>query len=69
MSHKQIELEFKQSLDTTDYGLIVGVTGCSKGIWVPEGMDDQDIPEGIVDMCIQKFGIDPNGSDESAVIQ
>jgi hypothetical protein len=37
-----------------------------KGIWVPEGMDHQDIPESIVDMCIQKFGIDPNGdSDQS----
>ena len=66
MSHKQITLEFKTSLEATDYGLIVGNDGMLKGIWVPEGMDGLDIPEGIVDICIQKFGIDPNGdSDQS----
>jgi len=69
MSHKQIELEFKQSLDTSDYGLIVGCDGMLKGIWVPETMQGLDIPEGIVDMCVQKFGIDPNGRGEQAVIQ
>ena len=47
MSHKQIELEFKQSLDTTDYGLIVGCDGMLKGIWVPEGMEEQDIPKAL----------------------
>ena len=69
MSHKQITLEFKKSLETTDYGLIVGCDGMLKGIWVPEGMDGLDIPEGIVDMCIERFGIDPNGSGEQAVMQ
>ena len=69
MSHKQIELEFKQSLDTSDYGLIAGCDGMLKGIWVPETMQGLDIPEGIVDMCVQKFGIDPNGHGEQAVIQ
>ena len=69
MSHKQITLEFKQSLSDTDYGLIVGADGMLKGIWVPESMQGLDIPEGIVDMCVQKFGIDPNGQGEQAVIQ
>ena len=69
MSHKQIELEFKQSLAETDYGLIVSCDGLLKGIWVPESMQGLDIPEGIVDMCVQKFGIDPNGHGEQAVIQ
>jgi hypothetical protein len=69
MSHKQITLEFKKSLETTDYGLIVGCDGMLKGIWVPEGMDGLDIPEGIVDMCIERFGIDPNGCGEQAVLQ
>ena len=69
MSHKQITLEFKKSLEATDYGLIVGCDGTLKGIWVPEGMDGLDIPEGIVDMCIERFGIDPNGCGEQAVLQ
>ena len=69
MSHKQIELEFRKALDRTDYGLIVGCDGTLKGIWVPETMEGMDIPEGIVDICIQKFGIDPNGQGEQAVLQ
>ena len=67
MSHKQ--LEFKEALDTTDYGLIVGEHGELKGIWIPEGRQDADIPYAIVSLCIAKFGIDPNGHGESAVIQ
>ena len=38
-------------------------------VWVPEDMDDQDIPQNIVDLCIQKFGIDPNGCGEQVVLQ
>ena len=69
MSHNRIELEFKTSLETTDYGLIVGCDGMLKGIWVPETMDGLDIPQGIVNLCISKFGIDPNGHGEQAVMQ
>lgn len=69
MSHRQIELEFRQTLEVTDYGLIVGCDGNLKGIWVPETMEGMDIPEGIINMCIQKFGIDPNGHNEQAIIQ
>ena len=69
MSHNRIELEFKTSLDTTDYGLIVGCDGMLKGIWVPESMDGLDIPEGIVNLCVARFGIDPNGHGEQAVLQ
>ena len=69
MSHNRIELEFKTSLDTTDYGLIVGCDGMLKGIWVPETMDGLDIPQGIVNLCVSKFGIDPNGHREQAVMQ
>ena len=69
MSHKQITLEFKKSLEATDYGLIVGSDGQLKGIWVPESMDGLDIPEGIVNLCVARFGIDPNGHGEQAVVQ
>ena len=69
MSHKQVTLEFKKSLDTTDYGLIVGCDGNLKGIWVPETMEDQDIPDAIVSLCIARFGIDPNGNGHQAVLQ
>jgi len=69
MSHKQVELEFKQSLSETDYGLIVGSDGALKGIWIPVGREDADIPDAIVSLCIAKFGIDPNGNGHQAVLQ
>ena len=67
MSHKQ--LEFKQSLESTDYGLIVGSDGTLKGIWIPEGKLDDDIPDAIVNLCVAKFGIDPNGNGSYAMMQ
>jgi len=69
MSHKQIELEFKQSLSETDYGLIVSSEGALKGIWIPVGQEDADIPDAIVSLCIARFGIDPNGNGYQAVLQ
>jgi hypothetical protein len=32
-------------------------------------MEDQDIPDAIVSLCIARFGIDPNGCGEQAVLQ
>ena len=69
MSHKQVELEFKQSLSETDYGLIVGSDGALKGIWIPVGREDFDIPDAIVSLCISRFGINPNGDGQQAVLQ
>jgi hypothetical protein len=65
MSHNQVELEFRKSLESTDYGLIVGCNGMLKGIWVPEIQDGLDIPDAIVDLCIEKFGIDPNSNEHT----
>jgi hypothetical protein len=65
MSHNQVELEFRKSLESTDYGLIVGCNGMLKGIWVPEIRDGLDIPDAIVDLCIEKFGIDPNSNEHT----
>ena len=67
MSHKL--LEFKESLTDTDYGLIIGKSGELKGIWIPSGFQDDAIPDAIVNICLAKFGIDPNGHGETAVLQ
>ena len=69
MSHKQVELEFKQSLSESDYGLIVGSDGALKGIWIPVGQEDAEIPDAIVSLCVARFGIDPNGNGTHAVMQ
>lgn len=69
MSHKNIELEFRQSLEETDYGLIVGYNGELKGIWVPNELEGQDIPDAVVKVCVEKFGIDPNAEGMYSILQ
>ena len=59
------ELEFGDALDERDYGLIISEEGKLKGIWIPEGQDDDEIPEVIVELCKALFGIDPNTDNET----
>lgn len=55
------ELEFEEALSDTDFGLIVcGKTGRLKGLWIPEGQDEDNVPQTVVDLCVDYFGIDPN---------
>lgn len=62
--HGKASLEFEDSLSNTDYGLIVcGKTGKLRGLWIPEGMDEDIVPKPIADICIEHFGIDPNDSE------
>ena len=59
------ELTFEESLEETDFGLIVcGKTGLLKGLWIPKEMDEEPVPENIIRMCVEIFGIDPAEFDE-----
>jgi len=59
MSDKE-ELPFEEALEDTDFGFIVcGITGKLKGLWIPKEMDDAPVPENIINMCVEHFGIDP----------
>jgi len=54
-------ITFENSLEKTDYGLIIcGKTGMLKGVFIPEGADDDDIPESVAEICREYFNIDPN---------
>lgn len=61
MSHDY--LGFEDTLEEDDYGFILDKEGNLKGIWVPTGNEDEDVPDVIVDLLKEKWGIDPN--DES----
>lgn len=61
MSHDYLGLE--DTLDDDDYGFILDKEGNLKGIWVPRGAEDKDVPDAIVDLLKDKWGIDVN--DES----
>lgn len=59
-------LEFEDALAPTDFGFIVcGKTGALKGLWIPEGMEQESVPEPIVKLCMEYFGIDPNGDEDA----
>ena len=58
MSHDY--LGFDKTLEDDDYGFILDKEGNLKGIWVPEGAEDQDVPEPIVALLKEKWGIDVN---------
>lgn len=58
-------LEFEDALGERDYGLIISEEGKLKGIWIPEGQDDEEIPDAVVEICKMFFGIDPNEDNET----
>ena len=53
-------LGFEDTLDDTDYGFVLDKEGNLKGIWVPQGQEDEDVPEAIVELLKDKWGVDPN---------
>lgn len=57
-------MQFNETLEDTDYGIIIGKDGTIKGIWVPRGEEhNEEVPATIARLCIEYFGVDPN--DES----
>ena len=59
--HDKIGVEFEDALGKNDFGLIIcSKTGRLKGLWIPEGQDEDNVPQTIVDVCVNYFGVDPN---------
>lgn len=52
-------LTFEESMEDDDWGLIIGKDGSLKGLFIPNGLDDAEVPEVIIQICIDHFGIDP----------
>lgn len=50
---------FEESLEDTDWGLIIGKDGSLKGMFIPEGEDEAEVPQTIIDICVKFFGVDP----------
>ena len=64
---KNKKIDFEAAIASTDYGLIIcGDSGRLKGLWIPEGADGSEVPDAVVILCKQYFGIDPN--DETSEI-
>lgn len=64
----RMKVEFENALATDDYGLIIGKDGSLKGIWIPEGEDQDIIPDNIAKLCIKYFHFDPNDGAVSVAV-
>ena len=58
MSHDY--LGFEGSLDEDDYGFILDKDGKLKGIWIPKDHEEEEVPDAIVELIKEKWGIDPS---------
>ena len=63
------KVSFEDSLDDTDFGLIISSKGELKGMYMPEGADEEQIgfvPEEIVQILYQVYGM--NITEDTATI-
>ena len=53
------KISFEDSLEDTDFGLIISADGQLKGMYMPEQMEEIDyVPEKIVQILHQVYGMD-----------
>jgi len=64
---KNHSLKFEKALESNDYGLIIGEEGELKGIWVPDHLYDEPVPEALAQLCMMNYGINPNGQNPMVV--
>jgi len=55
---------FYDQLGDDDWALIIGTDGNLKGMFIPEGKDEDEVPESIVYIMENYFGIDFSNDDE-----
>ena len=51
------KITFEESLEASDWGLIIDSKGNLKGLFIPDGYTEDDIPDSIIEMCVNNFGI------------
>ena len=61
------KISFEDSLEDTDFGLIISADGQLKGMYMPEQMEEIDyVPEKIVQILNQVYGMDI-GTDSATI--
>ena len=58
-------IEFEDALEEDDWGLIISSEGKLKGLFIPEGKDEELVPQSIVYICEKYFGIDVTEESET----
>jgi hypothetical protein len=62
--HDTETFTFETSLDDGDWGLIISAEGDLKGLFIPEGSEEDQVPESIVHICEEYFGVDLSQGDQ-----
>ena len=65
------KITFEESLGNNDWGLIIDKKGNLKGLFIPDGSSEDDVPANIIQLCCNQFGIDPEefyGEDERPAV-
>jgi|TARA_B110000444_G_scaffold105459_1_gene99775 hypothetical protein len=52
-----------------DWGLIISNDGSLRGLYIPPGFEDEEVPHSIVVICNKYFGVDPNDATEDLIKQ
>jgi len=52
------KIAFEDALEDDDWGIIISKKGKLKGMFIPEGDEETDVPEVIVKMCKEYFDVD-----------
>jgi hypothetical protein len=66
--HQDEHLSLYDQMDDEDWALIIGSDGNLKGMFIPEGKDEDEVPYSIVHIMEKYFGIDfsEDGEEESS---
>jgi|TARA_B100001093_G_scaffold503857_1_gene558823 hypothetical protein len=64
-NHKFVTIE--EVLDTDDWGLIINKNGELKGLYVPKGQEDDEVPQAIATLCEKYFNV--NWADEDVFME
>ena len=53
------KITFEESLGNSDWGLIINNEGRLMGLFIPDGSTEDDVPDSIIHLCCNQFGVDP----------
>ena len=58
-------VQFEEAMSDDEYGIIIGRDGELKGLFVPTLIDDgEEVPESIVAIITEVFGLDIDGNNK-----
>jgi len=66
VSTKEIRGELQDIMMDDDWALIFGDDGMLKGIFIPKGRDEEDVPQPIQDL-LKLFNIDIEDAEENTI--